>query len=97
MGFRRRIIDDQYASHAQPLSSSIPDIKCTNAKTSATITRSGREPEVSLDCAQQLLARERLGQVLLGTNDPTTGAIEQAILTGQHDNRRVAKQPIMFY
>src|SRR5512139_580156 len=42
---------------------------------------------VGLDRAQQLFARERLGEVMLRAHDAATGAVEQAVLAGQHDHR----------
>ena len=42
---------------------------------------------MGLDRAKQLFFAEGLGEVLVGTNDPPLGLVEQAILGGQHDNR----------
>src|SRR3974390_2301656 len=42
--------------------------------------------DVSLDCAQQFIFGERLGQVVFRTHDSTSGAIEQSILARQHDH-----------
>src|SRR5688572_4500377 len=44
---------------------------------------------------EQFLARERLGQVLLGADDAATSLVEQAILGRQHDHRRVLEQVVV--
>src|SRR3546814_8743514 len=45
--------------------------------------------------AQQLVAREWFGQIFVGADDASAGAIEQAILGTQHDHRRIAERRIV--
>src|SRR5690606_33142116 len=43
--------------------------------------------DVRADRVEQFLAREWLGDVLLGADDAATRLVEQAVLGGQHDRR----------
>src|SRR5690606_31873934 len=44
---------------------------------------------VLADGREELIAREGLGQVLLGADDAAARLVEQAVLGGQHDDRRL--------
>src|ERR1700760_2819102 len=44
-------------------------------------------PHVSFDRTQQLVLRERLGQVVLRPDDATACTVKQSILARQHDDR----------
>ena len=46
---------------------------------------------------QQLLLGERLGQILLGTDDTSPGPVEQTILTRKHDDVRVTEILFLIY
>src|SRR5580658_9483447 len=61
---------------------------CTSVGESSTINISGipLSPDMRLDRAQELVLRERLGQVVLRADDATPRAIEQAVLGRQHDH-----------
>ena len=43
--------------------------------------------DVGLDRVQQLVLRERLGEIVLGADDATARAVEQPVLARQHDHR----------
>ena len=69
---------------------------CTSVGESSTISTSatGHPPGAAgingargFDRAQQLLPRERLGQVVLGADDAAARTVEQAVLARQHDDR----------
>src|SRR3546814_18659326 len=45
--------------------------------------------DVLSDRVEELLAREWLGDVLLGAHDAPARLVERAVLAGQHDHRRV--------
>src|SRR5580693_4238421 len=61
---------------------------CTSVGESSTISISAipLSPDMRLDRAQELVLRERLGEVVLRADDATPCAIEQAVLGGQHDH-----------
>src|ERR1700722_1408433 len=63
-------------------------ITCTSVGESSTISISAipLSPDMRLDRAQELVLRERLGQVVLRADDAPPCAIEQAVLGGQHDH-----------
>src|SRR5574337_1038288 len=50
-----------------------------------------RDTDMAMDRAEQLVAREWLGQVLLGSHDAPARLVEQAILRTEHDHRRGAE------
>src|SRR5690606_35445259 len=50
---------------------------------------------VLADGREQLIAREWLGQVLLGADDPAARLVEQAVLGGQHDDRRLLEHLVV--
>src|SRR5688572_7900551 len=51
--------------------------------------------DVPLDRGQDLVARERLGQVMLGTHDAPARAVEEPVLGGQHDHRDRAENLVV--
>src|SRR5678809_1287977 len=52
------------------------------------MSRSRRRAYVTLDRTEQLLLREGLREVLLGSNHASACTVEQAVLARQHDHRR---------
>src|SRR5690606_21541157 len=51
--------------------------------------------DVRADRVEEFLARERFGDVLLGADDAAACLVEQAVLGGQHDHRRVLEQLVV--
>lgn len=51
--------------------------------------------QLRLQGSCQLITSERLGQVLIRTNQPAARPVEQAILAGEHDDRGVPKMGIV--
>src|SRR5262245_27775392 len=51
--------------------------------------------DVSLDRVQQFVLREGLRQVVLGAEDAAAGAVEQAVLARQHDDRDRAEDLVV--
>src|SRR5690606_3221804 len=51
--------------------------------------------DVLADGVEELLAREWLGDVLLGADDAPARLVEQAVLGGQHDHRRGLEQLVV--
>src|SRR6185312_8674374 len=47
--------------------------------------------DMSMDRTEQLVASERLGEVLLGAHDATARLVEQPVLRAEHDHRRGAE------
>src|ERR1700745_216196 len=64
-------------------------ITCTSVGESSTIRINAMtsSPDMRLDRRQELVLGEGLGEVVLGADDAAAGAVEQAVLGGQHDNR----------
>src|SRR5262245_5590066 len=51
--------------------------------------------DVPLDRGQELVARERLREVMLGADDASAGAVEEPVLRGQHDHRDRAEHLVV--
>src|SRR5690554_6099537 len=51
--------------------------------------------DVLADGVEEFLARERLGDVLLGADDAPAGLVEQAVLGREHDHRRGLEQLVV--
>src|SRR5690554_6906164 len=51
--------------------------------------------DVLADGVEEFLARERLGDVLLGADDTPAGLVEQAVLGREHDHRRGLEQLVV--
>src|SRR6188508_1495843 len=51
--------------------------------------------DVPLDRREELVAREGLRQVVLGTDNASAGTVEQAVLGGQHDHRDRAEHLVV--
>src|SRR5262245_17125477 len=72
---------------------------CTSVGESSTIMISAIRPtlprsldHVAMDRSEQLVLREGLGQILLGADETPASPVEQAVLAGQHDHRRILEK-----
>src|SRR5512134_1260663 len=92
------------ASVSKPWFSSMRRIWNTSVGESSTIRMSAMAlspsarllpGDVPFDRRQQLVARERFRQVMLGTDNPAARPVEQAVLAGQHDHRYRAEHLVV--
>src|SRR5690606_27472814 len=90
---------------SKPCFSSTVFMTCTSVGESSTIMISAMAcppdveraspPDVARNRSQQLVLRERLGQILLRTDEPSPRPIEQPVLAGQHDHRGIFEELVV--
>src|SRR5688572_18385777 len=70
---------------------------CTSVGESSTmsIRATFLSPNVRFDRTEKLFLGKRLGQIVLGTDNAATRAIEQAVLGRQHDDGDVAENLVV--